>query len=240
MDLKESAILGDQVDTHWYYRSKAQALQRYLAGRSRGRILDIGAGSGFFSKWLLRNTDACAAVCVDTGYSRDWDETVAGKPIAYRRAYADGGADLVLLMDVIEHVDDDVGLLVSYREHISTSATWIITVPAFPFLWSGHDVYLEHRRRYTIETLRTRVEAAGLEVDRINYFFGAVFPIAAAIRLAERVHGQNRAAPRSQLQRHGHVMNTVLEGLARLELPLMQLNRLAGLTVFCRCRRSTL
>lgn len=237
MDLKESAILGDQVETHWYYRSKARALQRYLAGRRYERILDVGAGSGYFSKWLLRNTGARAAICVDTGYSHDWDETLDGKPIAYRRAYDGGDADLVLLMDVIEHVDDDAGLLASYRERVPAAATWIITVPAFPFLWSAHDVYLEHRRRYTIATLRASVEAAGLEVEHINYFFGAVFPLAAALRLAERIRGRDQTAPRSQLQRHGALTNTVLEGLSRMELPLMGLNRAAGLTVFCRCRR---
>ena len=69
MDLKEVEILGEAQDTHWYYVSKARALVRALDGRSPTRILDVGAGSGFFSKVLLRETQAVGAICVDTGYT---------------------------------------------------------------------------------------------------------------------------------------------------------------------------
>ena len=87
MDLKEEEILGDQVNTHWYYRAKVAALLRDLNGATRVEVLDIGAGSGFFSRQLL-DAGAARATCVDTGYAQDRDETWHGKPIAFRRAIA--------------------------------------------------------------------------------------------------------------------------------------------------------
>src|SRR5512141_1292721 len=108
MDLKETSILGSAVESHWYYRSKARALRNVLGNVDRSTILDVGAGSGFFSRDLLRNTDAAGAWCVDTSYAGDSDECYAGKPIHLRRSIGEIDAGIVLLMDVLEHVDDDV------------------------------------------------------------------------------------------------------------------------------------
>src|SRR3954466_4275186 len=109
MDLKESTLLGDHAAAHWYYRSKAAAIVRYLGDRKLDRILDVGAGSGFFTKHLLQHTPAASGLCVDTGYPDDYDEQCSGKPVAFRRSCDGVDADLVLFMDVLEHVDDDAG-----------------------------------------------------------------------------------------------------------------------------------
>ena len=105
-----------------------------------------------------------------------------------------------------------------------------MTVPAFQFLWSGHDDFLEHKRRYTLAQFEALARDAGLTVQRGAYYFGAVFPIAAVLRLLPQ--GPQAAAPQSQLKRHHPLVNGVLKTLCRLELPLMRMNRLAGLSVF--------
>ena len=56
----------------------------------------------------------------------------------------------MLLMDVIEHIEDDVGLVGEYVNKVAPGTQFIATVPAFMWLWSGHDVFLEHVRRYTL------------------------------------------------------------------------------------------
>src|SRR6185503_19334117 len=78
MDLKEEDILGDDIGRHWYYRSKAAALRRMVGGLKAQRLLDVGAGSGFFSRHLLRQAGAQSALCVDIGYERDRDDSEAG------------------------------------------------------------------------------------------------------------------------------------------------------------------
>lgn len=235
MDLKETDILGDSIDEHWYYCSKAAATRRLLGDSSIRRILDVGAGSGFFSHHLLTHTGACEAWCVDISYPADSSATTAGKPVHYRRGIDNIEADLVLLMDVLEHVDDDLGLLKSYVGKVPSGSRFLMTVPAFQFLWSGHDDFLEHKRRYTLAQFETLTRDAGLTVQRGAYYFGAVFPIAAALRLLPQA--SRDVSPQSQLKRHHPLVNTVLKTLCRLELPLMGMNRLAGLSVFVLARK---
>ncbi|VVM62860.1 class I SAM-dependent methyltransferase [Pseudomonas fluorescens] len=230
MDLKETDILGDSIGEHWYYCSKAAATRRLLGDARISRILDVGAGSGFFSHHLLTHTDAREAWCVDISYPADSSATTAGKPVHYRRAIETIDADLVLLMDVLEHVDDDLGLLKMYVDKVPSGSRFLMTVPAFQFLWSGHDDFLEHKRRYTLAQFETLACDAGLTVQRGAYYFGAVFPIAAALRLLPQ-SAQTRPA-RSQLKRHHPLVNGMLKTLCSLELPLMGMNRLAGLSVF--------
>lgn len=233
MDLKEEDILGDAIGRHWYYRSKAAALRRAVSGLAPRRLLDIGAGSGFFSRHLLAATPAESALCVDIGYPADRDDQVAGKPVRFRRDIGQTDCDLVLMMDVLEHVDDDRSLVRHYAGKVPTGAHFLVTVPAFSFLWSGHDVFLEHKRRYRLSEIEAVLGDAGLEIMRGTYYFGLVFPLAAAVRLADR----NTTEPRSSLKKHGAFANGLLTALCTAELPLFPINRLAGLSAFVLARK---
>jgi 2-polyprenyl-3-methyl-5-hydroxy-6-metoxy-1,4-benzoquinol methylase len=233
MDLKEEDILGSDIGRHWYYRSKAAALRAMVGGLKPRRLLDVGAGSGFFSRHLLSETGAQSALCVDIGYPRDRDESEAGRPVLYRRDCDATDCDLVLMMDVLEHVDDDAGLVRHYATKVPSGAHFLATVPAFRFLWSGHDVFLEHKRRYTLAEIERTMREAGLEVVKGAYYFGLVFPLAAAVRLATR----GDVEPRSSLKKHGAITNRLLAAACAAELPLFPLNRLAGLSAFVLARK---
>jgi 2-polyprenyl-3-methyl-5-hydroxy-6-metoxy-1,4-benzoquinol methylase len=232
MDLKETSILGSDIDAHWYYYSKAKAMMRLLDGSSLSKVLDVGAGSGFFSRQLLKYSSAEEAWCVDISYDTDSDSHEAGKALYSRRSIDSVKANLVLFMDVLEHVDDDVELLKIYITKVPRNSRFLISVPAFQFLWSGHDDFLGHKRRYTLNKLDKVVRNAGLKVEYLVYYFGIVFPIAAILRLSQNLrHDKND--PRSQLTRHHPIVNGTLKALCYSELPLMMLNRFAGLTIFC-------
>lgn len=233
MDLKEEDILGTDIGRHWYYRSKAAALRRAVRDLAPKRLLDVGAGSGFFSRHLLSETTAESALCVDIGYPADRDDSVAGKPVLYRRDAGFTDCDLVLMMDVLEHVDDDRWLVRHYAEKVPSGAHFLVTVPAFSFLWSGHDVFLEHKRRYTLPAIEATMRDAGLEIVRGSYYFGFVFPLAAAVRLADR----NTTEPRSSLKKQGGLTNGILTALCAAELPIFPINRLAGLSCFVLARK---
>jgi SAM-dependent methyltransferase len=232
MDLKETDILGPGIDRHWYYSSKAKAMTRFLAVWEPATILDVGAGSGFFSRHLLAHTSAKEAWCVDISYEADSDSSEAGKALHYRRSIEAVDADLVLLMDVLEHVDNDVALLRGYVAKVPCGSQFLITVPAFQFLWSGHDDFLEHERRYTLRQLEDAVRGAGLNVKKGAYYFGMVFPIATSIRLAQKTSSGGETA-RSQLTKHHPIINSALKALCYAELPFFKFNSVACLTVFC-------
>lgn len=233
MDLKESDILGNDPSTHWYYRSKALAMLAMLDRRPPNSILDVGAGSGFFSRFLLDNTNASSAWCVDTGYPEERDSVHFGKPIHFRRSIENSSADLLLMMDVLEHVDDDQELLREYALKIPRDAIVLVSVPAFQWLWSEHDDFLEHKRRYSLAQLEDLVTRAHLNVLTGAYFFGLLLPVAAASRLPSIVRRRAGGLPRSQLVRHSRFVNEALAHVCAAELRVMRANRLGGLTAFC-------
>lgn len=239
MDLKEEAILGEAIGSHWYYRAKGRALCAMLGRIRVPEVLDVGAGSGVFSRQLLDAGVCERALCVDPGYPEERRERYHGHEIEFRRSVERIPQSLLLMMDVLEHVDDDLGLLRSYGRRMADDARVLITVPAFPFLWSGHDVFLEHRRRYTLASLEAMVGAANLRVVRSRYFFGLLFPVVAAMRLRDRHRlGAGRVEPRSALRAYPATLNCVLTLTHDLERAILfPLNRLAGLSIFCLARR---
>lgn len=231
MDLKELELIGPDQEHHWYYASKSRALRRALEDYQPRHILDVGAGSGFFSRVLLRDTTAQSAVCVDPGYVEDRSELYFDKPLAFRRTIPATEADLVLLMDVLEHVDDDVGLLRDVRSRVAPRARFIVSVPAFSWLWSRHDEFLGHRRRYTRTRLCEVLAAAGLGPLGGFYMFAAIFPAVAAQRLWQRVRS-SAAPPASDLRQHHGWSNALLTRLCIAESAIARHNRAFGLTAF--------
>lgn len=229
MDLKEEEALGDAIDRHWYYQSKARLLAAHLSSKP-SEVLDVGAGSGWFSRWLLSHDLADHATLVDPGYTAERQEGA----LRFVRSVESSDASLFLMMDVLEHVDDDVALLREYLDKTPPDTPFFITVPAFAFLWSAHDEFLEHRRRYTLASLRKTVDAAGAVTQRAHYYFASVFPIAAGVRLLRR----NADAVGSDMKPQHPIINGVLRTACSLELGWMRANRLAGLSVVCLCRRA--
>ncbi len=78
MDVKEEAILGPAIEDHWYYVSKGRALRMILRGAPVEEILDVGAGSGAFTRQLLDFGLARRGVWVDPGYHTEHVETHNG------------------------------------------------------------------------------------------------------------------------------------------------------------------
>ena len=232
MDVKEADILGNQIDSHWYYRAKAAALGKILRNHEPHSILDVGAGSGYFSRVLLQTTSETKAMCVDTAYLDAREELCANKPISFRPFIAHNDADLVLVMDVLEHVPDEIALLRPYVDSAKPGTRFVISVPAFQFLWSGHDVFLGHYRRYTISSLERALQTCGLQLVSDHYYYACVFPLAAVLRLAERAFRRKQVTPRSSLRPHATLTNNVLGGICSIERAVMKFNRFFGLTIF--------
>jgi 2-polyprenyl-3-methyl-5-hydroxy-6-metoxy-1,4-benzoquinol methylase len=232
MDLKEEAALGSGIDTHWYYLSKAMMVETHVRGRAL-RILDVGAGSGWFSRRMLQQGIADHAICVDPGYTEDRDETVSGRRLSFRRSVKSVDADVVLLMDVLEHVADDIGLLSSYVERATPGTRFMITVPAFQFLWSSHDEYLEHHRRYTLSGLQRVIRASGMTNVSSHYYFAAIFPAVLVVRLLRR----GRTPDRSDLKPAPQWLSSLLQSVLSVERKVMRFNRVAGLTAVCFCQK---
>jgi len=235
MDIKEEDILGHGIKTHWYYVSKGLAVRSMIGSQPVGQTLDIGAGSGVFTRQLIDCGLSSGGVCLDPNYPGESTENHNGAEIRFVHRVDSVPQRLVLMMDVLEHVDDDVGLLRDYVDKMSSGSRVLITVPAFQFLWSGHDVFLEHKRRYTLRQISDVAAAAGLQVTQQRYFFGLLFPVAALLRLSDRLRrAAGNVEAKSQLKPASGFTNNALIRIHDVERnTLFRVNRLCGLSAFC-------
>lgn len=241
MDLKEERALGGDPASHWYYISKGRAIRSLIGEAHFPRVLDVGAGSGVFSRMLTAEGIAERATCVDPNYTDAQMKAASSARVSYVRSVAETDASLVLMIDVIEHVDDDVALVRDYARMAPGGARFVISVPAFNFLWSSHDDFLDHRRRYTLDTLEKTVRDAGLQPLSLRYFFGALFPAVAALRLADRALKGDKEANASALKAAPGWLNRSLVAIHDLErAALFPFNRIAGVTAFCLAEKPAL
>lgn len=240
MDLKEEDILGEKIHEHWYYVSKGRAMRKFLGDMKVPEVLDVGAGSGIFSRQLIDEGLCDSAVCVDSNYSEEKTEDYNGKQIRFVKTNEKSSQKLILMMDVLEHVPDDLTFLEEYVDSMEAGGYVFITVPAFQFLWSGHDVFLEHYRRYTIGMVETVVKKAGMIPVKSRYFFGSLFPFVAAIRLIKKaLLDRGALKAHSELKPYPHWLNNALITVHDIERrTFFGFNKLFGLSVFCLCRKN--
>jgi 2-polyprenyl-3-methyl-5-hydroxy-6-metoxy-1,4-benzoquinol methylase len=237
MDVKEEGLIKGDIGTHWYYRAKLTALRSIIRDLSPSSVLDVGAGLGFFSRALLRETEISSATCIDPGYPADHDETVSGKSLRFRRCVERSEADLVLMMDVVEHVKNDVDLVAEYAAKVRSGTRFVVTVPAFMWLWSGHDVFLEHYRRYTLSGIERTLRAGGLRIEQGCYFYACLLPLVVAQRIPGSLLRRRHFPPKSAMRDYGVLLNALLWSICRMELPVFTANRVAGLTAFVRASK---
>ncbi|HET6373448.1 MAG TPA: methyltransferase domain-containing protein, partial [Candidatus Polarisedimenticolia bacterium] len=154
--------------------------------------------------------------------------------------------DGVLLLDVIEHLPDDLSVMKALSRYLSSSGRGgflLLTVPAFSFLWSPWDDLEHHRRRYTASGLRRLAENAGFEVERITYFFLPLFFAAASVKalrgLRNRLSGTPAGASFSELAeaRSHPLLNRVMLGCLAPERVWLRRAELAlGTSLLCVAR----
>lgn len=233
MDLKELES-GVVPASHWYYRTKRIPVRAFLRGILRGRrepldLLDVGAGSGFFSESLMEAAPGRIRDVrrVDTGYPAEEtarDARISGRVSRSRELPARIRGSLVLLMDVLEHAKDDRALLGSVAARCEGTNYFFLTAPAFMSLWSSHDEFLGHHRRYTLRELTETAEKAGLVVTSSYYLYGAIFP---AVWLVRRFQGGPGG---SDLKPANAAVSALLELICRAEFLFRRLNKVAGVT----------
>jgi SAM-dependent methyltransferase len=234
-------------DRHWWFvgrrRIVLDQLGRCLASRDRARpfpaaacrrVLDIGCGTGgvlahlgpFGRAYGIDPSSEAAGYCRKRGVEMS---LASGLDLPF----PDQTFDAVLALDVIEHVDDDVGMLREARRVLRPGGVAVLTVPALPWLWSSHDDVNHHRRRYLRRTLEQAVRAGGLKPVKVSYYNALLLPLAVTRKVVHRLNGTG-----DHLESLPGPANGVLRGVLGAERPLIRRMDLPlGASLVCTARR---
>jgi SAM-dependent methyltransferase len=213
-------------DLHWWYRGRRRVIDRALRRMDLPgsvRILDAGCGSGrnmvdlaaFGTVTGLELADASVARARERRVGEVVQGTLDAMP------FEPDSFDLAVSLDVVEHLEDDRLALAELRRVVRPGGSLMLTVPAYPRLWSQHDVVNHHFRRYTLRTLVDAAGAAGWQLVSSTHFNGLLLPAAVAHRGLQRLRPPSDDAL-SDLERTPGRLNGVLE------LPLLFEARLVG------------
>jgi SAM-dependent methyltransferase len=211
MDLKE--LQGSGGRRHPWETARANHFLRVLGGAAAAqRVLDVGAGDAFFARSLAQRFSGASVVCLDTNYTDQHLRSLDGAEgrVRYVRAEPEGTFDLILLLDVVEHVPDPRAFLSGLvQRRLAAGGHVLVSVPAWDALYTRHDVALGHYRRYTPAELRALLDLANLDVLASGNIFHSLLLVRALEKLGELVTGR-----RSRPQQEGFGVADEKTGLA--------------------------
>lgn len=246
MQEKLYSIFDASEENHWWFVGRRKIVLN-LAGEIAGRvpvsrIVDIGCGTGLTLKRLeevgpasgVDISPAAITYCRRRGCRRLCLAEEEKLPLG------DGKIDLVVSMDVIEHLDRDYLHLREYRRVLKPGGRLLLTVPALSWLWSNHDRANRHRRRYSRSGLRGLLEREGWEIERLTYFCFLLFPLLACVKLISRM--ATRAAgdydPAWNFKIPGLGLNTLFTRIFGLEAAWLRKRNLPiGSSLLAVCRK---
>jgi SAM-dependent methyltransferase len=179
---------------HWWYRARREILAGLIERRidlpADPRILEIGCGTGH-NIVMLKRFGRVDAIEIDPAAreiaSARLGHAVMDAPLPALTGVEERAYDLVAILDVLEHVEQDREALESIARRLKPGGRILIAVPAHPWMWSAHDVVNHHKRRYTRKSLKAVVASAGLRLEMMSWFNSLLFPLAAAARFAGKV-----------------------------------------------------
>jgi SAM-dependent methyltransferase len=169
---------------HWWYRARSQMLRTVLEPYvgTADRLLDVGSADGPSVGWL--SAGQLVSLDLDPRGLRP-PTGICGSVLAL--PFADASFEVVSAFDVLEHCDPEALALAELSRVLEPGGRLLLSVPAYQWAWSDHDVANGHHRRYTRPRAVRAVQAAGFDVLRATYGFSAVFPAFAADRLLRSV-----------------------------------------------------
>lgn len=187
-------LMASLEENHWWFaarRAIAENIIRRLRLPPDASILDAGCGTGGNLSMLSRYGHVHAMELDD--HARQMANTKGIARVLSGRLpdevpYQQEQFDLIALFDVLEHVEDDRNTLKVLGSLLKPGGYLLISVPAFPFLWSKHDEVHHHKRRYFLGELKSKLENAGIEIAYSSYFNTILFPLIFGARQLGKLH----------------------------------------------------
>lgn len=204
---------------YWWYRARAALLEAALGdflGKPH-RLLDVGSADGPSVSWMDGSHERFAVDLDPRGLPTGRGVCASAMALPF----ADASFDVVGAFDVVEHCDPEDRALAELTRVMRPGGRLLLSVPAYQWAWSDHDVRAGHHRRYTRPRLVAAVKRAGLEVSRTTYGFAAVFPFFTVERLARRLRPGGSTTDQG-LPQVSPILDRLLTGLSATEARLLR------------------
>jgi SAM-dependent methyltransferase len=233
---------------NWWFVSRRRiliSLLRQSLPRGGGvQILDAGCGTGINLEYLAEFGDVVGADSSEEAieFCRKRGNASVVRTDLCDLEWKDDHFDLVTALDVIEHIDRDDLAVRELVRVTKPGGHLLVTVPAFPGLWSEHDEINHHRRRYRADTVRDLLRKNDCDIVKFTYMNTFLFPIAYAVRtwqqLRDRIFGKSAHPPRTDFVDYHPVVNAMLTAIFTAETPLVTFAGLPfGLSIVCFARK---
>lgn len=244
MDLLDAAL--PEHARHPWERARFAFFSRLLSRRKvlsgAPRVLDVGAGDGWLARRLSDENPNVSFVCWDTNYVAPPSD---GLRVRYVKEPPEGGFDVLMMLDVLEHVEDDRAFLRELvQDRLRPGGRLVFSVPAWNLLFSEHDRLLKHFRRYSPGGASRVLREAGLRIDEQGGLFHSLLvPRAIACGVEKMGRAGPAAAEVQAAWTHGGLVTRVVDAALSADGLVSEVAARAGMVVpglsyFAVCTRA--
>ena len=226
-------LYASEEKNFWFrVRNKiiGNAVARYLSPQSR--IIEVGCGTGYVSRYLKKM--GYHIECADLFFDAlQFCKVRDAGDFYYQYNLSDQifieEFDGICAFDVLEHIADDETILKNMHAALKPDGILFVTVPADRRLWSAMDIHAEHKRRYSLQELRTKIEGNGFKVIKMSYFMTFLYPfILLSRKFSLRTGNMNTNETKKQIQKEvmnelqpNVIINSLFFLIFSLEVPLI-------------------
>lgn len=185
MEQKVYELMDERYDTDWRSTARREFIymlwQRYAEAKEQPRILDIGCGTGVLLAYLEERSSG-RGTGIDLFSSTlpyCWTRGLNSLCVADAEElpFKENSFDFIAAVDLLEHLPNDQKAIADAYRICAEYGLFLVIAPAFDFLWSTRDVRLQHKRRYTVEGLGLKFQAAGFDIVKQTYIDLFLFPV---------------------------------------------------------------
>lgn len=212
--------------SYWWFVARNQIVRQFIKKFYKAEldscILDIGCGPGAFSKLISHDYPVVgidtSELAVEYARKRGLENIFLTDLKSFDTSKLNiGGA---MMLDVVEHIEDDAGVLKELYSKLPSDAWFFATVPAYQWLWSVHDNYHMHYRRYTKNQFIRLLKNAGFEIHFSSYFNSLLMPFAVAKRYFDKITGKKQN--NSPIDEVPGFINSIFKNIFLLEKQLLK------------------
>lgn len=207
------------------------------------RYINVGAGDCFFDQELLARYADDEVYAVDIGYENVPSDEGRIHRYNYLEEIPDGKYDYAIMMDSLEYMEDDAAYVKKVTERLRKGGWFFFTLPAYPSLFSDHDVHVKNLRRYSRQSFHALVDQIPeLKIREEYCFYTSLFMVRYLQKKLRIPIDPNNNVTTKWKYRENHFVTRLVAGCLDLDFRVNKMCsrigiRLPGLSLLVICRK---